>query len=414
VRRALLAYARAEPSDEALAGRNRRIFIYLASAWGMGGTIRTVHNMAGHLSKTHDVELLSIYRRREEPFFRFPNGVAVTALDDERPGATPRRLRLFHAILRRLPGVLIHPADRAAPHCNLWVDLMLVRRLRGQAGLLMGTRPGLNLVAIDLALPGFNVIGQEHMHFTSHSRPLRKAIQRRYKRLDALVVLTDEDREKYAKVLDGRTPIVRIPNSVAPMAGPNADLGATTVLAAGRLTPQKGFDMLIDAWVRVARERPDWRLRICGRGERHQEYRDLVARHGLSDVIELPGPQDLEEEIARSSIFVLSSRYEGFPLVLIEAMSKGMAVVAFDCPTGPGDIIEDRRNGLLIPARDVERLAEGILTMMGDEELRRSCAAAAIETAESYSLDVVGAQWERLVEAVGDGRASVALTAETR
>lgn len=412
MRKALLSYARAEPTPQALADADRRVFIYLVSAWGMGGTIRTVHNMAGHLAKTHEVELLSVYRRREKPFFPFPDGVRVTALDDERPGAMPRRLRTLRRVLRRFPGVLIHPADRAAPHCNLWVDLMLVRRLRRQAGFLMGTRPGLNLVAIDLALPGFKVIGQEHMHFTSHSRPLQRAVRKRYRRLDALAVLTEEDLQEYDKVLRGGTRLVRIPNSVAPMAGPNADLDAKTVLAAGRLTPQKGFDMLIEAWVRVAREQPDWRLRICGRGERHEEYRALAAHHGLSDVIELPGPRDLEEEIAGSSMFVLSSRYEGFPLVLIEAMSKGMAVVAFDCPTGPGDIVEDRRNGLLVPPRDVDGLAEGILTMMADRELRRTCAAAAIETARTYRLDVVGAEWESLLAAVGDGRPRVAVAAE--
>lgn len=414
VRLALRRYARAQPPAAAAANADRRVVILLVSAWGMGGTIRTVHNLAGHLAKTHEVEILSVYRRRDEPFFTFPPGVQVTALDDERPGATPPRLRLLRSILRLLPSALMHPADRAAKVCNLWVDLMLVRRLRRQAGVLIGTRPGLNLIAIELALPGFTTIGQEHMHLTSHSRPLRKSIQRRYSGLDALAVLTDEDLREYEKVLSGRTRLVRIPNSVAPMGGPRADLGAKTVLAAGRLTPQKGFDMLIEAWGRVARVHPDWRLRICGRGDRTDDLQRLVAERGLSEVIALPGPRDLEEEMANASIFVLSSRFEGFPLVLLEAMSKGMAIVSFDCPTGPADVVDDHRNGILVPARDVDGLASGILELIEDEDLRRRLGPAAVETAAAYSLASVGPQWDALVAEVAASRRPTPVAPEER
>jgi glycosyltransferase involved in cell wall biosynthesis len=100
--------------------------------------------------------------------------------------------------------------------------------------------------------------------------------------------------------------------------------------------------------------------------------------------------------MARHSIFVLSSRYEGFPLVLLEAMSQGMGIVAFDCPTGPGEIVDDHRNGILVPAQDVDGLAAGIIELIGDEGLRRRCAAEAAETALEYTIESVGRQWDEL------------------
>jgi glycosyltransferase involved in cell wall biosynthesis len=404
VRRLLRWYVRAAPRPDGTADANRRVFILLGSAWGMGGTIRSIHNLAGHLAKTHEVEILSLARRRQKPFFEFEPGVKVTALDDQRPGATPRGLRLLHRILSGRSSALMHPADHAAAGANLWMDVRLVRKLRGQSGFLIGTRPGLNLIAADLSPPGLITIGEEQMHLHAHSGSLKRAMKRLYPKLDALAVLTERDLHEYDKLLSGGLRLARIPNTARQMPGPKADLSARVVLAAGRLTRQKGFDLLIEAFEPVASAHPDWRLRICGRGHLRGELRKQIDERGLSEVIELPGPRDLADEMAQASIFVLSSRFEGFPLVLLEAMSKGMAVVSFDCPTGPGDVVDDHRNGLLVPEKDVDGLAAAIIELIEDEDLRRRCAPAAVETARSYSVDAVGPQWEALLDELSRAR----------
>jgi len=105
-------------------------------------------------------------------------------------------------------------------------------------------------------------------------------------------------------------------------------------------------------------------------------------------------------EMAQASVYVLSSRFEGFPLVLIEAMSKGMACVAFDCPTGPADIVDDHRNGLLVPARDVEGLTAALMEMVEDEDLRRRCGEAALVTAEDYTMASIGPKWDEMMQAL--------------
>jgi glycosyltransferase involved in cell wall biosynthesis len=127
----------------------------------------------------------------------------------------------------------------------------------------------------------------------------------------------------------------------------------------------------------------------------------MVARRGLGDCITLaPAAEDLGAEMERASIYVLSSRFEGFPLVLLEAMGKGMAPVAFDCPTGPGEIIDDHRNGLLVRRERKRALGRALLEMIEDDDLRHACGAAAVETAREYTMAAVGPLWDALLRDV--------------
>jgi glycosyltransferase involved in cell wall biosynthesis len=396
LRAALRRYIRGGPRSGGAGDREAPVTILLGSAWGMGGTIRTVLNLAGHLAQRHEVEILSVMRRRDVPFFELPPGVKVTALDDQRPGATPRPLRLVRRILRSRRSVLMPPATHPFGSTSLWTDVRLARALRGRSGLLIGSHPSLNLLAADLSPPGVITIGQEHMHLNAHGKRLRRAMAKQYPRLDALVVLTEQDAEEFSASVPGANVEV-MPNSVRDMGGGPPALTGTTIAAAGRLTPQKGFDLLIEAFARIAPDHPDWRLRIYGGGPHKQALQQLVDEHGLADVVSLPGPaKDLGKQMEDAAVFVLSSRFEGFPLILLEAMSKGLPVVSFDCPTGPRDLIDDHRNGILVPARDVDGLARGMAELMADGDLRRRLGAAGADTATAYSVDAIGRRWEEL------------------
>ena len=184
----------------------------------------------------------------------------VFDLDDRRKGGVLRKL------LRKRPSHLMPATERAASTFNLWTDIQLVRRLRGRSGILVGTRPGVNLMLARLQAPGLRTIGLEQMNLSKHGRKLRRSIRAHYPKLDALVVLTEQDREAYRELLDGGVPLHRIPNTVRPLPGAKADLAAKTVYAAGRFRYQKGFDLLIPAWAETARAHPDWRLRLRGAG----------------------------------------------------------------------------------------------------------------------------------------------------
>ena len=187
----------------------------------MGGTIRTVLNVSGYLAANGwDVEILGTYRRRKAPFFGdFPPGVKVTALDDQRGKANPLVRRL-----RGMRSVLLNRSDRLFDAHSLLTDIRLARALRGRTGFLMGTRPALNLLAAQLAQPGLVAIGQEHMNYRKNSPPLRRAIASRYPALDALVVLTEDDKRSYSELFDGAVEVVAIPNAVPELGGELADL----------------------------------------------------------------------------------------------------------------------------------------------------------------------------------------------
>lgn len=397
LRRPLIAYARSTPRRPR--GEPDTVYILLASAYGMGGTIRAALNLAGYLAGHRPVEVISVYRYRQESFFgSFPPGVKVTALDDRRRGVVARGLGArLRELLRARRSILIHNADRRVHEFNLWTDIQLVRKLRGLRGTLITTRPGLNLLAAELAIPGLVTIGQEQMHLRNHPKPLRRAMPALYPRLDAMAVLTDRDARNYRKLVGDGLRLVKIPNTVREMPGSKADLSAKTVLAAGRFAYQKGFDLLLPAWAQVARDHPDWRLRLCGSGAMRRPLRTQIKDLGLDDAVSFEGPADMAEAMAQASIFALSSRFEGFPLILLEAMSKGMAVVSFDCPTGPAEIIDDHRNGILVPPHDVDAFAAGLRELIEDEELRRACAAAAVPTAERYKMAAVGPMWDALL-----------------
>jgi glycosyltransferase involved in cell wall biosynthesis len=366
------------------------------TAYGMDGTIRATLNLATHLSsRGYEVVILSVARPTDEPFFELPEGVRVEVLDDARPDKLPSRLHPIRRAMRNRESVLMHPDDIGFSRFNLWADWRLVKALRRRAGFLISTRPGLNLIATFLEAPGLVLIGQEHMHLREHAEALQEVMQSEYSKLTTLSVLTRRDRRRYKEHLEKPPRLVWIPNAVTDMGGVRADLSAKTVITAGRLVRQKGYDRMIKAWALVAPEHPDWRLRIHGEGPRKVWLETLIQRYGLEQVVTLAGPaEDLGAEMAKASIFALSSRWEGLPLALLEAMAVGMAVVSIDCPTGPADVIDDHRNGLLIRPRTFRALAAGLREMIEDEDLRRRCAAAAVETAGEYSMDAIGARWE--------------------
>jgi glycosyltransferase involved in cell wall biosynthesis len=376
-----------------------KVTFLLMHAWGMGGTIRTTLNLAAHLAERHDVEILSVVRRRDRPFFPFPADVAVTAVDDQRGAHGPGIRRRLERLLRARRSLLLHPADHASDSCSLWTDLLLLRRLRCIGhGAIVGSRPALNVVAAAAARPGLAAIGQEHMNLGAHPSRLRAAMRRGYAGLDAVVVLSEPDVRDYRGMLRASTRVLAIPNAIPAIEGPAAPLTAPTILAAGRLTRQKGFDRLIPAFAPVARRHPDWTLRICGRGPAAPRLRRLVAEHELSDRVLLLGAvKDLAREMAQASLFVLSSRFEGLPMVLLEAMRAGLPVASFDCPTGPREVVEHERTGLLVDEGDEAALAAAMLRLVEDEDARRRMGAAGRARARAFTMEAVGPRWEALL-----------------
>ncbi|MEU8269577.1 glycosyltransferase [Sphaerisporangium sp. NPDC049002] len=387
----LLNRANRRRSRDAGPPGRRKIRILLLHANGMGGTIRSVYNLAAELATDHQVEIVSVVRTRPEPFFAVPDGVTVTFLDDRTQG----RRRGIAA----MPSRLI-PRDEAAYRSfSLRTDWLLVRFLRGlRGGVLITTRPGLNLVTALFAPPEVITIAQEHVGLESHRPGVRALIRRRYGRLSALVTLTEADLAAYRALLGPAPRLERIPNALTPLTGGPSPLRERTVLAVGRLTRIKGFDLLIKAWEQVAPDFPDWRLRIVGKGPQMAKLVAAVHERELQDSVQLTGARaDIGAQLEAASVFALSSRHEGFSMTIVEALSKGVPVVSFDCPNGPREIVTPERDGLLVPPGDTAALAEALEELIRDDRRRRELGTRGLQTAKRYDPARVGGQWRRLL-----------------
>jgi glycosyltransferase involved in cell wall biosynthesis len=390
---------------------NVRITFVITNAFGSGGTIRTTLTMAAALADRHEVEVISVHKHREDTMLPLDPRVKLRVLLDDSPASRTRRRTgwnpvrrakgLAIAALGRVPSRLAHPKDVRYKVFSLRSDLALIRMVRSlSTDVVVGTRPSLNLILARYAPPGVIAVGQEHMHLKKHGPELQASFKRLYPRLDAMVTLTEGDADDYRELLGPVGRVSSIPNAVPPVGGVRAahDPETKVVVAAGRLTRQKGFGRLIAAWAIVARKHPDWKLDIFGAGDQ-ESLQARIDKRQLTDVVTLRGfTSDPYSHFAGSAIYAMSSRSEGFPMVLLEAMGCGLPLVSFDCPTGPADIIEDGRNGLLVPDGDIKALGAALNRLIEDPALRRQMGAAGVEMAKQYEPDQVAARWERLFE----------------
>lgn len=365
------------------------------SSMGPGGAQRVVSHLTdGWCRRGHAVTVVTL--AEGEDFFHLPDDVSRVrlGLTGESAGAIDgiranlRRIRRLRAALRDLaPDVVASFIHRT----NV-LTLLACRRLD---------------------LP---VIVSERNHPAHYAlpRPWRLLQRWTYPRADALVVQTRGIAEWFTDRIPGTDPVV-LPNPVVPPAGCDPTLqaghgvgpgGPRRVLGVGRLVPQKGFDRLIEAFARLAADRPGWHLSIHGDGPERNALTEHIHEAGLGDRVDLPGwTEDVGAELAAADMFCLSSRYEGFPNALLEAMACGVASISFDCPTGPAEIIDHGRNGLLVADGDVPALADAMASLMDDAKERERLGRNALSVRDRYAPDRVLAMWEECLARVAGGPA---------
>jgi glycosyltransferase involved in cell wall biosynthesis len=389
-----------------------RIRYLILNAYAFGGTARTVVNQANALCVDHEVEIASVYRHRDEPGFRIDPRVRLVPLTELRGDGTRRtdpvdRSSRLMIKTRRFRNRLPHGRDSRFRRWDPVVDIKILRYLRSvRDGILVTTRPGLNLLSARAARRDVIRVAQDHMNLATYKPALRESIAWAYPRVDAVTLLTQHDLQDYRQALPGSGARLEcIPNGIPSWPLPPAALESKVLIAAGRLVRQKGFDLLLDAFQRVSARHPDWQLWIFGDGASRDSLATQIDRLGLTERAHLKGTTgQLDKRLAEASVFVLSSRFEGLPMVLLEAMTAGLPAVAFDCPTGPAEVIEHGTSGLLVPPEDIDAMAAGICDLIERPAERKAMGAAALKASERYSMSSVAEMWEQLFADLVDSR----------
>ena len=350
------------------------------TALGPGGAERVMTAMANHWVETgHQVSLITYEAPEAESYYRLDPRVRVRRLD-----LAGERGSTWRGLLQNTRRVL------ALRRC--------FRELRPNIAIAFLTKVNIaTLLAVGRNLP---VIVSERNHpDRQHLNALWRWLRdRSYPRAATLVCQTEGAKACYPPALQAKARV--IPNPLRPIAQVVDPADKPNLVAVGRLTRQKGFDLLLRAFARIAADYPTWNLIIFGEGEARRDLESERDALGLAARVRLPGVSEGHGAWAEGAgLFVLSSRYEGLPNVLLEAMAAGLPVVAFDCPLGPGEMIRHGENGMLVPPEDVGALAQSLARLMADRDERTRLSANARGIAGAYRLETIMAAWSDLLEA---------------
>lgn len=378
-----------------------KLYFIIYNIYGMGGTVRTTVNTVNYLAKQgYKVEIVSLRRTSKDPLFNIDERVKITPLMDVRGGYLYAKnikfyKKIFKRMLLNIPSFIMHKDEDLYKMCSLFSDIKLISYMRKiKSGVVITTIPSFNLLAIKCLKKDVIKIGQEHKPYDAHKRKLFKVINKNYHKLDYLTCLTDRDYEYYKNLNKN---VVKIENGVE-MEIERARLDNKVIISAGRFSHEKGFDLLLEAFSIVAKKHPDWKLIIFGEGKEKSIMQQIILEKEIYNQVEIrPKSNRLSKEMLNASMYVLSSRYESFGMVLLEAMTLGIPCVSFSC-AGPSEIIQHNIDGILVPNEDIEKLAEGICELIENEDKRKALGKEARKNIKRYSLDSIGEKWLEILD----------------
>ena len=341
-----------------------------------GGTERVGSMLANGLSEAGYEIVLGSIAYGDKPFFPINKDINVISLFNS-PGRT----------LYRTPNII-------------YKIRKLLKEERIDTLIVVETMSILFTLPATLGLPVTHICW-EHFNFNSDlgkkGRRVARQLAARY--CDSVVTLTERDKGYWLKGTQHKSQITAIANPCPfPVQEYIKEENTKIVLAVGRLTYQKGFDMLLDAWIQVNKSMPDWTLKIVGEGEDRAKLTNFIKKNKLTDSVELVGnTDDVGQYYKEAEIFCLSSRFEGFPMVLLETLAFGLPIVSFDCDTGPAEVLEDT-GSILVPQSDTNKLALSLIDLMSDNQQRKKISIRSKEKAQIYQPENIINKWISILE----------------
>lgn len=373
-----------------------------------GGIQRVMVSVANELAKDHEVTLLSIRNGKENSYYEVDPSIKICNMNREYGKTGEFLRRLVKRIVRTKSPVLpswlaawtYYPKDMVA-------DLQKILT-EGQYDCVIASAVPCTLLLGQAApgLEGIRLIGWHHNSFRIYFRTKgcgfyaqQRLAEKALKRLDQLVSLTRRDAEEYGRNMG--LPCTYIYNPLSFFSKAKSEVNRKILLFVSRLAvQQKGLDLLVEIAEELfhRREYRDWKLQIVGDGNGYGQLKAWIRERNLDDQVELLGEQkDVKPFYQKASVFLSTSRWEGFGVVITEAMECGLPVVAFETD-GPMEILENGKNGYLIPNYKVDQYADAVENLMKDETLRWKMSWNAIERAGDFYPDKIVKEWEKVIE----------------
>lgn len=396
----------------------KKVYFLVYNIYGIGGTVKTITNTANYLySKGYIVEVISVKKTKVKPDLGLNPGIKISSLFDSRNKGSRYKvknnslLKAFKGIpvriLSRFNSRLIDKSEDLYPMFSLFTDLQLIRKLQSlNNSILVTTIPSFNLIAPKLVNKTVKVIGQEHKFFDAHSDELKSKIKSGYSKLDHLTVLTNDDLDTYSTMLDPK--VISVQANGTDLLANKPEFKAENskrFISLARFVDQKRLDLLIDAFKLVCDKDPECTLDIYGQGKLKTALLERIENHNLSKNVFIYEPiTDIYSVLPNYSAFLLSSGFEPFGMVIIEAYACGVPVISFDISYGPKTLIEDGVTGLKSPAFDVDAYAQSILQISADINLRNTLSDNCYKLCSTkYSNEAVGNEFVAILDKFNKG-----------
>lgn len=365
-----------------------KILYCIACTCHSGGMERVLTNKANYLARHgYEIVVVTTDQRGKQPFFPLEPSIRCIDLGinyDENNGKS---------FLNKL---LHYPFKQCRHKKRLKAVLMTERpdvtvsMFNNDAGFIPGIKDG-SAKVLEIHFSKFKRLQYGRKGLWKLADWWRsKQDEKTVRKFDRFVVLTEEDKAYWGDLPN----IMVIPNAISGIPAGTALLENKRVIAVGRYTYQKGFERLVDAWHLLASRFPDWNLVIIGDGEERPLLEQRIRSYGLERQVTLTRPtQEIGKVYQEASILASSSRYEGLPMVLLEAQAFGLPIVAFQCKCGPKDIVSDGINGYLVPEGDTAGMAQRLETLMKNETLRKRMGLKAKESASRFNEETIMKKW---------------------
>lgn len=370
--------------------------VILALHLGTGGAERVICNLANLLSENNNVKIISTYKLNENPSFNMNDSVEIEYLiEDLKPNKQELKdslksfnlIRAFKELLITFKVLYLRKSLMVKAIKNLDCDIVISTRILHSNWI--GKYANKKIIKI----------AQEHNHHNNNQKYIKKVI-RSLKNFDYFMPVSKELSDFYYKKIKN-TKIVYIPNFIEKLPDEKSNLENKQLISVGRLDKVKGFNDLIDIFNTFQKSHPDWILHIVGDGKEKQNLQNKINKLNLQEKIFLCGNKlsnELEKEYLNSSIYLMTSFSESFGLVLVEAASYGLPLIAFDSAQGAKEIIDNTKNGFLIANRNKKDFIEKINELIKDSEKRNLFSKNSLITADKFSKNNISEIWNKFID----------------